>query len=64
MKSKKELVPVEVFSGIIREAEMVKDFLENSGIEAFFKEELIGVFVPFFITGLGFCESSRFKPGL
>jgi len=33
--TKEKTVPVEVISGIIREAEMVNDILENSRIEAF-----------------------------
>jgi len=35
MKTKNENVPVIVFTGIVWEAEMVKNILENDGIQAF-----------------------------
>ena len=47
-------IPVEVFAGINWEAEMVKNILENSGIESFLNNEIIGTLVPFYSTpGLG-----------
>jgi hypothetical protein len=54
MKDKKEIVPVEVFMGIAWEAEMVKNMLENEGIESFIKDDIIGTIAPFYTTpGLG-----------
>lgn len=48
MEKNKEDSPVEVFSGINWEAEMVKNILENEGIEAFITNEIIGSIAPFF----------------
>jgi len=50
MTDKKENFPVEVFMGIGWEAEMVKNILENEGIEAFINDEIIGTLVPFYTT--------------
>lgn len=48
MKNKNELEPVEVFTGIVWEAEMVKNLLENEGIQAFLSNEIIGTLVPWY----------------
>jgi hypothetical protein len=54
MESNIKIVPVEVYTGILWEAEMVKNILENEGIEAFVNDEFIGTIAPFYITpGLG-----------
>lgn len=54
MADNKENVPAEVFMGIAWEAEMVKNLLENEGIEAFIKDDIIGTIAPFYTTpGLG-----------
>jgi hypothetical protein len=54
METNIKIVPVEVYTGILWEAEMVKNILENEGIEAFVNDEFIGTIVPFYITpGLG-----------
>ena len=50
MTDKKNIVPVEIFMGIAWEAEMVKNILENEGIEAFINDEIIGTLVPFYTT--------------
>lgn len=42
MKKIKEDYFVEIYSGIIWQAEMVKDLLENEGIKAFVKNEITG----------------------
>ena len=46
MKTNDNIVPVEVFSGTIVEAEIVKSLLENAEIETFLKDELIGTLTP------------------
>jgi hypothetical protein len=42
MKKTKEDYLVELYSGIVWQAEMVKDLLENEGIKAFLKDEITG----------------------
>jgi len=42
MKKTKEDFLIEIYSGIVWQAEMVKDFLENEGIKAFLKNEITG----------------------
>ena len=42
MKNNKEIESIEIFNGIIWQAQMVKNLLENSGIEAFLQDEIIG----------------------
>jgi hypothetical protein len=42
MQSKDKNFPVEVYSGMAWQAEMVKDLLENEGIEAFLNNEISG----------------------
>lgn len=51
MKSKIE--PVEVFSGSIWEAELVKSLLENAEIETFLKDEIVGTLAPWYASGGG-----------
>jgi hypothetical protein len=54
MADNKENVPAEVFMGIAWEAEMVKNILENEGITAYIKDDIIGTIAPFYTTpGLG-----------
>ena len=54
MTDKKDIVPMEIFMGIAWEAEMIKNILENEGIEAFIKDDIIGTITPFFTTpGMG-----------
>ncbi len=42
MKSNMEIKSVEIFNGAIWQAQMVKNLLENAGIEAFLQDEVIG----------------------
>jgi hypothetical protein len=46
MKTDKESIPVEIFAGTAWQAGMVKSLLENAGIYAFLKDELIGTLNP------------------
>jgi len=48
MKTDDNILPVEVFSGSIWEAEMVKSILENSEIETFLKDENTGTLAPWY----------------
>ncbi len=48
MKKNNEIEPVEVFSGTIWEAELVKSLLENSEIETFLKDENTGTMAPWY----------------
>jgi len=41
-----EVIPVEVFSGTTWQAELVKSLLENSEIEAFLKDQIMGTLNP------------------
>jgi len=42
MKNDKEIEPVEIFTGKLWQAQSVKNLLENSGIEAFLLDEIVG----------------------
>lgn len=46
MKTKEETSLVEVFAGTMWQAGMIKSLLENAGIEAFLKDEIIGTMGP------------------
>lgn len=46
MKTNDNIIPVEVFSGTILEAEIVKSLLENAEIETFLKDEFMGTLAP------------------
>ena len=48
-----EVFPVEVYSGSIWEAELVKSLLESAEIEAFLKDENIGTLAPWYAAGGG-----------
>jgi len=48
MKTDKEIEPVEIFSGSIWQAEMLKSLLENAEIEGYLKDEISGTLVPWF----------------
>lgn len=37
---------VEIFSGTVYQAEMIKNLLENEGIYAYIKDEIIGTIAP------------------
>jgi len=53
MKRNNEIVPVEVFSGTIWQAEMVKSLLENAEIETFLKDENTGTLAPWYTASGG-----------
>ena len=53
MSSDKEIYPVEVFDGNDWDASMVKSLLDNAEIEAFVKDEKMGVLAPWNVAGGG-----------
>lgn len=54
MKKQKDSEPVLVFTGQSWEAEMLKNLMENNGIEAYINNEHIGTLFPFYTTpGMG-----------
>lgn len=53
MKPDNEIYPVEVFDGNDWEASMVKSLLDNAEIEAFMKDEKMGVLAPWNVAGGG-----------
>jgi hypothetical protein len=53
MKSDSEIYPVEIFDGNDWEASMVKSLLDNAEIEAFIKDEKMGVLAPWNVSGGG-----------
>lgn len=58
MKAMHEIEPVDIFSGDIVEAGMVKSLLENAEIPAYFKDEIMGTLVPW-LTDQGVAGSVR-----
>lgn len=48
-----EIESLVIFSGEAWEAEIVKSILENEGIEAFLKDEYIGMLAPWYAAGGG-----------
>ena len=46
MSKNEENIPVEVYSGSIGEAELVKSLIENAEIRAVLKDEIAGTLVP------------------
>ena len=53
MKENDNSSPVEIFAGNQFEANMVKNLLENEGIEAFVLDEFIGTISPWVASGGG-----------
>jgi len=53
MNQDNEIYPVEVFDGNDWEASMVKSLLDNAEIEAFIKDEKMGILAPWNIVGGG-----------
>ena len=53
MNSDQEIYPVEVFDGNDWDASMVKSLLDNAEIEAFVKDEKMGVLAPWNVAGGG-----------
>ena len=50
MSTNEENKPIEIFAGNIFEAGMVKSLLENSGIKAYLKDEIMGTLSPWWVT--------------
>ena len=50
MNTNEENKPIEIFAGNIFEAGMVKSLLENSGIKAYLKDEIMGTLSPWWVT--------------
>jgi hypothetical protein len=48
MEVNNDIVPVEVFSGTIWAAELVKSLLENAEIETFLRDENTGTLAPWY----------------
>lgn len=53
MKTNKENDVVEIFAGSLMEAEIVKSLLEDSEIEVFLKDELMGALAPWHTSSGG-----------
>ena len=53
MKTNDYIMPMEVFSGTIWQAELVKSLLENEEIESFLNDEINGTMVPWVTSGGG-----------
>lgn len=53
MNKDQEIYPVEVFDGNDWETSMVKSLLDNAEIEAFVKDERMGVLAPWNVAGGG-----------
>ena len=51
MNTNYKIIPEEVFSGKVWEAEMVKNLLENAGIPTFLQDEFIGSLYPVVAPG-------------
>lgn len=47
METDNEITPVEVFSGTIWQAEMLKNLLEDAEIKVYLKDEINGTIFPF-----------------
>jgi hypothetical protein len=50
MKTNKGIEPVQVFAGTSWQAGMVKSLIENEGIQAFFKDEMVGTLSPWWTS--------------
>jgi hypothetical protein len=48
MKTDKEIEGIEIFAGTAWEAGMVKSLLEDSEIKAFLKDEIVGIYYPWY----------------
>jgi hypothetical protein len=53
MKPDNEITPVEVFSGTLWEAGLVRSLLENAEIEAFLRDENTGTLAPWYTAAGG-----------
>ena len=50
METKNEFDIVEIFSGTSWQAGMVKNLLENEGIDSYIKDEIIGTMAPWYLN--------------
>lgn len=50
MKPAEEIFPVEVFAGTSLQAGMLKSMLEDAGIEAFLKDDILGTLSPWWVA--------------
>lgn len=50
MKDNKNFEPVQVFTGMAWEAQLLKNILENNGIVAYINNEQIGTLAPWYIS--------------
>ena len=50
MQTNKGIEPVQVFAGTSWQAGMVKSLIENEGIQAFFKDEMVGTLSPWWTS--------------
>lgn len=50
MKTTNDFEIVEIFSGTVWQAEMVKNLLENEGIYAYINNEIIGTIAPWYLN--------------
>lgn len=53
MENEDKLVPVEVFAGEYWEASIIKEILEYNNIMVFFKDEILGSTLPYYVTAGG-----------
>jgi hypothetical protein len=49
MKTKDEIEPISIYTGSLFDVQMLKNLLENEGIESFLKDEFIGTIAPWYI---------------
>lgn len=50
MTDNRDIEPVEVFAGTIWQAELLKSILEDSGIDAFLRDENLGTLAPWYAS--------------
>ncbi|NLJ82307.1 MAG: DUF2007 domain-containing protein [Bacteroidales bacterium] len=53
MEQKEDIEVVRIFAGSILQAEMLKNLLENEGIESYLLDELSGTYFPFLTSAGG-----------
>ncbi|KAA8478246.1 putative signal transducing protein [Arcticibacter tournemirensis] len=53
MDNKDEFNPVEVFAGDYWEASIIKEILEDNNIRVFFKDEIMGSILPYYVAAGG-----------
>lgn len=53
MKAENDFEAIEIFSGLDWQAEMIKNLLENEGIESYIKDEILGTIAPWYTGNPG-----------